>query len=1038
MNKKFVFSLMAALMLASSFAVALSNVPRTAGSQVSSTVADPAVSSYTGSVTIYPNGSVNVSGVLSQSGSTYTLLQNLNGTLTDERNNSVVNGNGLTINGVGARGVVLTEVNGVAVTNVKLVDTGVAVYALGDSHISITKLNVIRTTNTTGSMGVYVADSFGVSVSGNVFNGTPTTIFASYVDNLSITNNIATNVSNQFIYVSVANNVVVSGNSGSNITRTFHYGLDLEYITSGQVTGNTIDHAYYGLYLYYDSYLNSSNNQIKNNGYDNAISIQYSNFVSSSHDNASNSLGYGLEVNDGQGLNIQSDNFNHSFYGSYIYYETNVSISHSDFSNVTDAIFYGLEVEYSGATILSYDNFNQTAGSSYPVYLYYQPATTVLYMDNIYGFTYGIYLQYVSNLYVNSTHIDAQAPVYGSYSSDNTVFNSDTFIIMSAGSAVSFHGSVSSNIAVVNSTFISALGYVSTGVYLGAGFANNVVVSGNVFTNVYYAIDLTPTAGQNYAVNNNIVNNSYIGIQIKDVAGVSVTGNQVLNAPDYNIELGYVTGANVSGNLLSPGNINIIPYAIYIYDSNGPIVVSYNTMTGSYSANYFSEGVFLSYDSNAAVFGNTINASKYALDIKDSYYVATFGNTVTNSHHGIYSYYNQLSSFYGNVLVNSSYAVYSVGDYLVSFYGNTLQGAIYDFVILSGANAVTFYHNNFLGVNSVNVSITNTVSVSWNMSLPIGGNYWGNNYTGTGIDGIGTTPYTVTGTYTDYLPLTSRWASPTVTFVETGLPSGTLWQVTLGQTTMTSSGSTVTFQPSNGQYITVAYTIGHVNGYVVAVGSSSLLLNGTSRVVTVSFSPYTYAVTFTETGLASGTTWSVTLNGATRTSSTTAITFSESNGTYTYSIGSVTGYSISTAAGSVTVSSGSGSVAVKFTENSYTLTLVESGLSSGQTWTVTVNGAVHTVTGNSLTLSLAPGTYTIKATGPSGYSVTLQSQNVTIGHSNTTFAVGFQSSGSSSLASGTGLEGIGIGAVIGIIVGLLVGLVLMPALRGKKGSGGQQ
>ena len=1035
MNKKLVFSLITALILVSSFAVALGNLPTTTGSQVSNPVASPAVSYHTGSVTIYPNGSVSASGVLSQSGNTYTLLQNLNGTLTVERNNSVVNGNGLTINGLGGVGIALQGISGISLTNAKLIDAATAVNVLNVSGISITKLTI----NTVGAYGIFINYANDVSVSANVFNGTGIPITADYVNNLSITNNFATNVSNDFIYISVANNFVISGNSGTNFATTYNGGLYIEYGTYGQVTGNTVEHADYGLYLYYANYVNSSNNLIENNGARYAIYIFGSNFISSAHDSATNSLGYGLYASNGQGLKIQYDNFNHSIYGSAIDYEPNVLISHSNFSNVTLSLYYGLEVEYSGAINLSYDNFNQTAGAQYPIYLDYLSGTTVLYMDNIYGSTYGIYLYYASNLYVNSTYIDAPSPVYSGSSSVNTVFNSDTFILMSSGTGVSFSGNANSNIVVVNSNFISTSSYSGTGVYIGSTVANNVIVSNNEFVNVHYAINLDPSVGRNYAVNNNFVNNSYLGIEVYEITGLSITGNKVLNAPDYNIEAEYITGANISGNLLSPGNISIVPYAIYMYGSYGPIVISYNTMTGSYSANYFTDGVYLDYVSNATVFDNTINATLYSLNIEDCFNVATFDNTVTNSSYGIYSAYNQVSSFYGNVLVNSSTAVYSEVDFMVSFYGNTFQGAIYDFVQIYSGSEVTFYHNNFLGGNTVNVSASGMVTLSWNMSLPIGGNYW-SNYTGTGINGIGTTPYNVTGTYADYLPLTSRWTSPTVTFVETGLPSGTSWQVTLGQATMTSSGSSMAFQLSNGQYMTVAYAIGHVSGYVAAVGSSSLLLNGTSRVVTVSFSPYTYPVTFTETGLASGTSWSVTLNGATRTSSTTAITFNESNGTYTYSIGSVTGYSTSTPAGSVTVSSGSGSVAVKFTENSYTLTLVESGLSSGQTWAVTVNGTPHTVTGNSLTLSLVPGTYTITATGPSGYSVTLQSQNVTIGHSNTTFAVGFQSPGSSSssLASGTGLEGIGIGAVIGIIAGLIAGLFLMPVLRGKKSKGGQQ
>jgi len=54
-----------------------------------------------------------------------------------------------------------------------------------------------------------------------------------------------------------------------------------------------------------------------------------------------------------------------------------------------------------------------------------------------------------------------------------------------------------------------------------------------------------------------------------------------------------------------------------------------------------------------------------------------------------------------------------------------------------------------------------------------------------------------------------------------------------------------------------------------------------------------YTVTFTETGLPYGTSWSVTFNGTTESSSTNTITFNEPNGIYSFSIASISGYSAS-------------------------------------------------------------------------------------------------------------------------------------------------
>ncbi|MHB8361935.1 MAG: hypothetical protein ACYDAO_08470 [Thermoplasmataceae archaeon] len=79
--------------------------------------------------------------------------------------------------------------------------------------------------------------------------------------------------------------------------------------------------------------------------------------------------------------------------------------------------------------------------------------------------------------------------------------------------------------------------------------------------------------------------------------------------------------------------------------------------------------------------------------------------------------------------------------------------------------------------------------------------------------------------------------------------------------------------------------------------------------------PLKYAITFTESGLSSETTWSVTLDGSTQTSTSSSIIFYEYDGTYSYSIGSINQYSISPSGGSVSVSDGSKTVNIGFNYN---------------------------------------------------------------------------------------------------------------------------
>ena len=80
--------------------------------------------------------------------------------------------------------------------------------------------------------------------------------------------------------------------------------------------------------------------------------------------------------------------------------------------------------------------------------------------------------------------------------------------------------------------------------------------------------------------------------------------------------------------------------------------------------------------------------------------------------------------------------------------------------------------------------------------------------------------------------------------------------------------------------------------------------------------PSTYSVTFPQSGLPAGTSWSVTLNGQTLSSTTSTITFSEPNGTYAYTVGAVNGYTATPSSGSVTVNGVSQTVAITFAPSS--------------------------------------------------------------------------------------------------------------------------
>jgi len=92
-----------------------------------------------------------------------------------------------------------------------------------------------------------------------------------------------------------------------------------------------------------------------------------------------------------------------------------------------------------------------------------------------------------------------------------------------------------------------------------------------------------------------------------------------------------------------------------------------------------------------------------------------------------------------------------------------------------------------------------------------------------------------------------------------------------------------------------------------------------STMLTVSLIPPTnYSVTFAETGLPSGTNWSVSMGGVQHSSSDTSIVFMDPNGAYQYTVVAVPGYAASPSSGSATVSGKAVTIVIQFTATSPT------------------------------------------------------------------------------------------------------------------------
>ena len=97
------------------------------------------------------------------------------------------------------------------------------------------------------------------------------------------------------------------------------------------------------------------------------------------------------------------------------------------------------------------------------------------------------------------------------------------------------------------------------------------------------------------------------------------------------------------------------------------------------------------------------------------------------------------------------------------------------------------------------------------------------------------------------------------------------------------------------------------DGNIYVANSNSGTISIISTVKEVDF------ITFMKSGISYSTSWSVTLNGTTKTSTSGTITFTVVNGTYSYTISNVTGYTLSPPSGNITVNNDVRTVTVYIT-----------------------------------------------------------------------------------------------------------------------------
>lgn len=227
-----------------------------------------------------------------------------------------------------------------------------------------------------------------------------------------------------------------------------------------------------------------------------------------------------------------------------------------------------------------------------------------------------------------------------------------------------------------------------------------------------------------------------------------------------------------------------------------------------------------------------------------------------------------------------------------------------------------------------------------------------------------------------------------VTLAQSGLPSGIAWSATLAGIGWTfTTAPNLTFVEPNGTYAFVASNLGL---YYPVPSHGNLTVAGSDVVQTITYDVRTYPVTFTESGLGTGTAWYVTVGGRLFSGTGPQISVAEANGTYAYAVANVSGYVFAipggNTSGAVTVEGAGVNLTVVFTPG-YLVTFTESGLPYGTDWVLTLSGQAHTVQTGAITFTLVNGSYAFATSHLDGYTVNDPTGTVVVDGSAVTVAV---------------------------------------------------
>lgn len=216
-----------------------------------------------------------------------------------------------------------------------------------------------------------------------------------------------------------------------------------------------------------------------------------------------------------------------------------------------------------------------------------------------------------------------------------------------------------------------------------------------------------------------------------------------------------------------------------------------------------------------------------------------------------------------------------------------------------------------------------------------------------------------------YVPLNfSNATTWPVVFREAGLPAGDTWSVTFGGSTDSGTASTFNFSSANGS---ATYRVGAPVGYQATPANGTVVVAGAGVTVNVTLQPWTYTVTFAESGLPAGQVWSVTVGGTLLSGTTPNLATAFANGSYGYHLGLVSGWQPSPGTGTVRVAGAPQTITIGFSQVEYVVTFATSGLPPTVHWALAFAGLNYTSNLSLLSAVVPNGSYPFQVFPIPGY-----------------------------------------------------------------------